>query len=89
MMGGFTYYNNNGSPLNGNPSGYSAYYNLMSNHWENGTPMTYGNQGLTAGGQVSKYLYPGDTDPYGFGFGGSCSNPVLPPSSPSYASKRR
>jgi len=81
MMNGFTYYNNTGSPLNGNPpstNGYQAYYNLMNSKWETGTPMTYGNQGLTAGGQVCKYLYPGNTDPYGFGLGGTCTNPATP-----------
>jgi len=78
MMGGFTYYNNSGSPLNGNPSGYAPYYNLMNSHWGNGVPMTYGGQGLTVGGQACKYLYPGNTDPYGFGLGGNCNSPITP-----------
>lgn len=81
MMNGFTYYNNTGSPLNGNPpsaNGYNAYYNLMNSKWENGTSMTYGNQGLTTGGQPCKYLFPGNSDPYGYGLGGSCNNPIVP-----------
>jgi hypothetical protein len=81
MMNGFTYYNNTGSPLNGNPSGYNSYYNLMNSHWQNGVPMTYGSQGLTAGGQACKYLYPGNTDPYGFGLNGNCSSPITPTNS--------
>jgi|GEM_PF-367413 hypothetical protein len=82
LMSGYTYYNNTGDPMNGNPpsaTGYNAYYNLMASRWENGTPMTYGNQGLTTGGAVCKYLYPGNSDPYGFGLGGNCNNPVAPP----------
>ena len=81
MMNGFTYYNNTGSQKNGNPpspNGYQAYYNLMASRWEDGTAMTYGNQGLTAGTQACKYLYPGNSDPYGFGLGGNCSAPVTP-----------
>jgi len=75
MMNGFTYYNNTGDPRNGNPIGYTSYYNLMGNKWENGTYMTYGSQGLNAGGTACKYLYPGNTDPYGFGLSGNCSSP--------------
>ena len=78
LMSGYTYYNNSASSLNGNPSGAQAYYNLTAGKWENGTHMTYGSQGLTAGGQACKYLYPGNSDPYGFGLGGSCSSPVTP-----------
>jgi hypothetical protein len=72
IMSRFTYYNNTGSPLNGNPpstSGYNAYYNLMAGKWENGTAMTYGSQGLTAGGTACKFLYPGISDPLGWGLG--------------------
>ncbi|HXU26669.1 MAG TPA: T9SS type A sorting domain-containing protein [Bacteroidia bacterium] len=82
MMDGFTYYNNSGNPLNGNPNApnFSAYYNLINNHWINGVAMTYGALGLTAGGQTCKYLYPGNTDPIGFGLGATnCSAPVVPP----------
>lgn len=81
MMDGFTYYNNTGNPLNGNPTGFISYFNLINNKWENGTAMTYGSLGLTAGGQICKYLYPGNTDPYGYGLGGSCNNPVALPGS--------
>lgn len=86
MMSGFTYFNNSGDSRNGNPSKTNGlpYYNLMSSIWENGEPMTYGNQGLnavSASNPVYKYLFPGDSDPYGYGFGniGNCSNPVTPP----------
>ena len=80
LMNGFTYYNNSGSSLNGNPCCQALqYYNLMNNHWETGTEMTYGASGLTAGGVPCRYLYPGTSDPYGIGLGGSIANPVAPP----------
>ena len=80
MMNGFSAYNNSGNVLDGNPSGYSAYYNLINAEWENGTPMGYGNSGLTSGGAPCKYLYPGNSDPYGFGLGAKdCNHPVSPP----------
>ncbi len=88
MMSGFNYYNNTGSSLNGNPNGYNAYYNLMASKWEQGGPMTYGASGLTAGSTPCKYLYPGNSDPLGYGLGykpfSSSTNcvpalPIVPP----------
>jgi hypothetical protein len=87
LMSGFTYYINSGASLNGNPNGYAAYYNLMSGNWETGAPMTYGNQGLNATSgtnPVCKYLFPGTSDPYGFGLGGNCNLPVVPPAGGSW-----
>jgi hypothetical protein len=81
MMSGFTSYNNTGSQKNGilpTTNGYIVYDNLMRGKWEDGTLMTYGNQGVNAINQPSKYLYPGNTDPYGFALGGNCNNPVTP-----------
>ncbi len=62
-MSRFTYYNNSGSQKNGNPTGTAQgypYYYLMDGLWEDGTNMTYGNSGITAGGIACQYLYPGD-----------------------------
>jgi hypothetical protein len=78
LQGGFNSYNNSGDPLDGNPQGYNQYYNLMASKWKNGTTMTYGNQGLTTGGTSCKFLYPGNSDPYGIGIGGSIANPITP-----------
>ncbi len=71
IMSRFTYFNNNSNSLNGNPVGlqYQQYYNLMNGVWENGTPMTYGNSGVTAGGVSCAFLFPGVTDPLGWGLG--------------------
>ncbi len=85
LMDGFNYYNNSGSSINGNPSGTAGgipYYNLMNNLWENGTPMTYGASGLradTGSNKACRFLYPGTSDPYGIGLGGSIASPVVPP----------
>ena len=80
LMNGFTYYNNSAG-INGNPSAQqngSPYYYLLNSKWENGSAMTYGASGLTAGGKECKYLYPGNSDPYGIGLGGSIAAPVTP-----------
>ena len=70
-MSRFTYYNKTTNALNGNPpnTNGSAYYYLMEGKWETGTAMSYGGSGLTAGGQACKFLYPGTTDPLGWGLG--------------------
>ena len=71
IMSRFTYYNN-AAGINGNPSaqqnGYPYYY-LMEGKWENGSDMTYGASGLTAANTPCKFLYPGTTDPLGWGLG--------------------
>jgi hypothetical protein len=81
LMSGFLYYNNTGDPRNGNPSpsyGAISYYDLMHERLENGESMTYGASGLTAGNTPCRYLYPGTSDPYGIGLGGSMAAPVTP-----------
>ena len=81
LMSGFAYFNNTGAATNGNPAanqGGLPYYNLMHARWENGTAMTFGGSGLGANGSPCRYLYPGTSDPYGIGLGGSIANPVTP-----------
>ncbi|MHB8258908.1 MAG: Periplasmic ligand-binding sensor domain-containing protein [Bacteroidia bacterium] len=79
LMDGFIYYTNTSSP-NGNPNCQQPiqYYNFMHELWKNFTAMTYGNTGLTAGGIPCRYLFPGTSDPYGIGLGGSIATPVIP-----------
>ena len=69
IMSRFTYYNNTGSQKNGNPNGFTQYYNLMSGKWEDGSIMGYGNSGLTSGATACKFLFPGNSDPLGWGLG--------------------
>ncbi len=72
IMSRFTYYNNDGNPKNGNPTTAGngiQFYNLMKGLWKDGSPMTYGGNGI--GGSIPcKFLYPDNTDPAGAGTGG-------------------
>lgn len=79
-------YNNDANARTGNPTSASKYYNLLTAHWLdnniNTDPITYGNKGtdnVSTGGIPCTYMYPGDSDPYGYGLGGSPSNPIASP----------
>ena len=80
LQSGLIYYNDTGLPTNGTPVAQQpkAFYNLMKSVWENGTPVTYGANGLTTGNTPCHFLFPGNSDPYGIGLGGSIANPVTP-----------
>jgi len=67
-MSNFIYYNNNQNSTNGNPSGADDYYQYMTSTWRNGTPVTYGGNGTT-GLTPANYMFPGTSDPAGFGTG--------------------
>ncbi len=76
IMSRFTYYNNSASAFNGNPGTSGAgiqYYNLMTGTWENSQAMTYDKQqGLSqvsASVPACKFLFPGTSDPLGWGLG--------------------
>jgi hypothetical protein len=76
-MSSFLSYDNSGSPVNGNPTTAAngiQYYRYIKGLWKDGTTMKYGTNGLT-GTLSTTYLYPGDTDPVGYGLGGSPANP--------------
>jgi len=73
----FVYYNN-APGINGDPTvgvG-SQYYNYLKAFWKNGTNMVYGGDGTLNGctGPFScapaNFMFPGDTDPCGWGTGG-------------------
>jgi hypothetical protein len=70
----FVYYENGSSPIFGEPSTPLHYYNYMNGIWKNNDPMTYGSNGV--GGDVEcDYMFPGDTDPYNWGTGGTSTEP--------------
>jgi hypothetical protein len=72
IMSRFTYYTNTGDAQIGNPSTTGngiQYYNFMSGLWKNGTPMTYGATGTVPTNTPCKFLFPGTTDPNGWGLG--------------------
>jgi len=67
-MRAFLYHDNN-SGVRGDPSIAIQYYNYLRGIWKDGTPNTYGGTGYTTtpGAQVAKYMFPGDSDPLGWG----------------------
>lgn len=64
-MSKFLYFNNDGSST-GNPSSAVDFYNYLSGNWKDATPWTYGGNGHLTGVQTD-YIFPGASDPLGFG----------------------
>jgi hypothetical protein len=81
-MSKFVPYNNDFNAKTGNPTTTGngiQYYRYMTGSWKDGTLMRYdGHTGtdLTTTYPQCAYLYPGDSDPLGYGIGGSPSNPI-------------
>lgn len=67
-MAVFGYYNNNSGPQ-GNPTVASEYYNYLSGSWRDSTTFTYGGNGK-GGSSPSSFMYPGMSDPSGYGTNG-------------------
>ena len=67
-MSKFLYYENSGGAT-GNPSSAIDFYNYISGSWKDGTPWTYGGNGHLTGVQTD-YIFPGTSDPLGFGTNG-------------------
>jgi hypothetical protein len=80
LMNHFSYFNNTADPQLGNPMSVAIqYYNFLNSHWKNGTEVTYGGNGTSPLNPATKFLYPGNTDPYGIGLGGTVSAPITAP----------
>ncbi|MBL0315617.1 MAG: T9SS type A sorting domain-containing protein [Flavobacteriales bacterium] len=63
-LSGSIYYNNNTNPINGEPAMAADFMNYLRQQWLNGSSLEYGLNGVnTSAGTVSKYVYPGSTDP--------------------------
>lgn len=69
IMSKFVYYNNDFS-LTGNPSTGTHFYNYLDGKWKDGQKIVYGGDGRTSGGVLCDFMFPGDTDPTGWGTGG-------------------
>jgi hypothetical protein len=69
----FVYYNNGSNPINGEPVTPIHYYNYMNGIWKNGQKMRYGGDGVNVGTTDidADYMFPGDTDPFNWGTGGT------------------
>ncbi|MDF2435978.1 MAG: hypothetical protein K0Q95_354 [Bacteroidota bacterium] len=65
----FMKYNNDNHPVCGNPVFAPDYYNYLSGRWKDGSPWTYGGNGMGPG-TACDFQYPGDSDPSGFGIHG-------------------
>lgn len=83
IMAKFLYFNNDGSPI-GNPTTAEHAYNYMIGRWKDNTQMVYGGTGYpnSAGSTTlpATLMFPGASDnQFGWGLGGSTSNPIAPP----------
>ncbi|OFY62974.1 MAG: hypothetical protein A3H98_01770 [Bacteroidetes bacterium RIFCSPLOWO2_02_FULL_36_8] len=69
IMSNFLYYNNDASPVNGNPNGANHFYNYLRNRWGNGLPCTYdlkaGTSPVGSGTPATNFMFPGTSDPTG------------------------
>lgn len=82
MMSHFVYHNNTGgggNPAQSDPTTGLDYYNYMRGIWLDGDSMCYGGNGHpSSGGDPSTpcdFMFPGDSDPLGYGTGGSPAPP--------------
>lgn len=69
QMSGFTYFNNSQSVM-GDPVNAEEGYNYLKGLWRDGAPLQYGDTGYNTGGVNCRYMFPGDSDPLGYGTGG-------------------
>jgi len=83
-MNGFVNFYNNPNPTTGIPSSNGngiEYFRYMNNKWKNGSPLVYdGISGTNSFGPPCAYLYPGSSDPIGYGVGGTPQSPLSMPS---------
>ncbi|MCH2224350.1 MAG: T9SS C-terminal target domain-containing protein [Crocinitomicaceae bacterium] len=74
----FLYYSNSGqgaNPSQTDPSSAADYYNYLKGFWKDGTPFYYGGSGHISDAEADPniacdFMFPGDTDPLGWGTGG-------------------
>jgi hypothetical protein len=74
IMSQFVYYNNDFT-VTGNPENATHYYNYLSGFWKDGSPFTYGGNAY-GGSTPCDFMFPGDSDPIGWGVGGTPSAPA-------------
>jgi hypothetical protein len=74
----FVYHNNQGPFWQNDPAIAIDYYNLLRGIWKDGKKMTYGGDGHGGNGGTeipADFMFPGTTDPCGWGTGGVMMNP--------------
>ncbi|MCE3279791.1 MAG: hypothetical protein K0S44_1982 [Bacteroidetes bacterium] len=70
-MSKFVYYTNGAPSGQGDPHTAFEFYNYLTGYWRDATPFTYGGTGHLSGGPVCDYMFPGDSDPNGYGTDGN------------------
>lgn len=65
IMSKFVYYDNDFS-VRGNPENATHFYNYLSGFWKDGSPLTYGGNAY-GGSTVCDFMFPGESDPTGWG----------------------
>jgi hypothetical protein len=70
FMSSSGYYNNSFS-VTGYPINDVDHYNYLTSQWQDGTPWQYGGNAHLSGGPATEYIYPGASDPMGYGTGGT------------------
>lgn len=73
-MAKFVYYNNDFTTT-GNPNGATNVYQYLTGTWLDASPITYGGTGHLSGGPDCDYMFPGTSDPTGFGTNGISQPP--------------
>ncbi len=87
-MGKFVYYVNDYTPK-GNPTLATHYYGYLTATWKDATRFTYGGDGHISGGPFCNYMFPGASDPTGFGTAGIPQAPWDETSSKNVPADRR
>jgi hypothetical protein len=64
----------NSPTITGNPITATHFYQRLRNRWKDESKMTYGGSGV-GGFHEANYMFPGKSDPYGWGVGGSFKQP--------------
>jgi hypothetical protein len=67
-MSAFKTYDGNFT-ITGNPEFAEQFYYFLQGKWKDGTPQVYGGNGCCSG-LPSNFMFPGDSDPYGWATGG-------------------
>ena len=78
----FVYHERDLTPY-GDPQSAADYYNYLRGTWKNGLPMQFGGNGNTTGSGVpTKFMYPDDSDPLGWG-----TYPIATPTTEDWSGK--
>lgn len=70
-MSNFVYHNKLGPAQTSDPYQPLHYINYLNSTWKDGTLMTYGGTGYLSGGNKTRYMFPGESDPFFCGHNGN------------------